>query len=111
VKFYVDSADADLIRACVKQGLATGACAMVTAQDRDGMLQEARALARVAGDVGTEIAVRLPCTEDGLAAARICAAEGIRIEIASCGSPAAAVRAAQAGAHYVSPPTAPTAPD
>jgi transaldolase len=107
VKFYVDSADPGQIRACVEQGLAAGACSTVTAGDRDGMLREARARARVAADVGTEVAVRLPCSEDGLAVARACASEGIRVEVTGCPSPDAALRAARAGARYVSPPTGP----
>jgi transaldolase len=107
VRFYVDSADAGQIRACVEQGLAAGACSPVAAGDREGMLREARALARLASDIGTEVAVRLPCTEEGLAVARACASEGIRTEVAGCSSPAAALRAAQAGARYVSPPIGP----
>jgi transaldolase len=115
VRFYVDSADANEIRACLAQGLAAGVSAPVSADDREGMLREARALAKLTADASppasagaTDLAVRLPCTAEGLAAARACAGEGIRTEIARCASPAEAVRAAQAGASYVSPPTGPT---
>jgi transaldolase len=108
VKFYVDSADAQEIREGIARGLIAGACAPVTVGDRDGMLRDARALAKLATEVGAELAVRLPCSEDGLAVARACAAEGIGTEVAGCATPAAALRAAQAGARYVSPPTGPT---
>jgi transaldolase len=107
VRFYVDSADAEEIREGIARGLIAGACAAVTAGDRDGMLREARGLARLAGELGAELAVRLPCSDDGLAVARACAAEGIGTEVSGCATPAAAVRAAQAGARYVSPPSGP----
>ena len=115
MRFYVDSADANEIRACLAQGLAAGVSAPVSADDREGMLREARALAKLAAEASppafaTDLAVRLPCTAEGLAAARVCAGEGIRTEIARCASPAEAVRAAQAGASYVSPPIGPAGP-
>lgn len=110
MRFFVDSANPQEIRDGVARGLIAGACAPVTVGDRDGMLREARVLARLAIDVGAELAVRLPCSEDGLAVARACAAEGIGTEVAGCATPAAALRAAQAGARYVSPPTEPTGP-
>jgi transaldolase len=112
VRFYVDSADASEIRSCLAQGLAAGVSAPIGASDRDGMLQEARTVAKLVGQLVTspELAVRLPCTDEGLAAARLCAAEGIRSEIALCATPAEALRAAQAGASYVSPPIGPGGP-
>jgi transaldolase len=115
VRFYVDSADANEIRACLAQGLAAGVSAPVSADDRAGMLREARALAKLAAEASppagaTDLAVRLPFTAEGLAAARACAGEGIRTEIARCATPAEALRAAQAGASYVSPPIGPTGP-
>ncbi len=113
MRFYVDSADAGEIRSCLAQGLAAGVSAPIGASDCDGMLREARALAKLVSVLATtapELAVRLPCTDAGLAAARLCAGEGIRSEIALCATPAEAVRAAQAGASYVSPPTGPGGP-
>ena len=113
MRFYVDSADANEIRACLAQGLAAGVSAPVSADDREGMLREARVLAKLAAAASppaTDLAVRLPCTAEGLAAARACAGEGIRTEVARCATPAEALRAAQAGASYVSPPIGPAGP-
>jgi transaldolase len=111
VRFFVDSADANEIRACLAKGLAAGFTAPVNAEDRDGMLREARALAQLAAEAGqADLAVRLPCSPEGLAAARACASEGIRTEIAPCATPVDALRAARAGATYVSPPTGPNGP-
>jgi transaldolase len=115
VRFFVDSADANEIRACLAQGLAAGVTAPVTAEDRDGMLREARALSRLAAEASpssgpADLAVRLPCSPEGLAAARACASEGIRTEVAPCATPVDALRAARAGATYVSPPTGPNGP-
>jgi transaldolase len=64
-----------------------------------GLLEEARALAAIASNVVAE----LPFSEDGLGVVRACAAERIKTNVTRCLTPVQALRAAQAGAVYVSP--------
>jgi transaldolase len=71
----------------------------VESADRDGIVQEARALARL----GSHVIVRIPLSVDGLKAVTACAAEGIPTHVTQCDSPVQAVLAAKAGARYVSP--------
>jgi transaldolase len=124
MKFFVDSADPDEIRSCVARGIIDGVSiraapgtpdwpalvraicqvakgpvsAEVTGEDRDQLLEEARALGRVSPN----IVVRLPLSDSGLQAVRACAEEGISTHVTGCGSPLSAIRAAQAGASYLS---------
>jgi transaldolase len=121
VRRFVDSADPEEIRACVAQAAASGVtvgkaaqpaallrdlCALVAgpvvvdaiAEDRDGLLREARELAGIASNV----VVRLPATAAGIDVVRACAAERIATAVAACATPAEALAAAQAGAAYVS---------
>ena len=118
---FVESADPEEIRACIAQAAASGVtvgrtaqpaallrdvCAFVagpivvdaTAEDRDGLLREARELAGIASNV----VVRLPATAAGIDALRACAAERIATAVAACATPAEALAAARAGAAYVS---------
>ncbi len=73
--------------------------APVTAIDREGMLAEARALAKIHPNV----VVKIPVTEDGISAVAALAREGIRTNVTLCFSPAQALLAAKAGAYLVSP--------
>jgi transaldolase len=73
--------------------------AAVESGDHEGMLREARALARLGGHV----VARIPLSIDGLKAVASCAGEGIPTHVTLCDSPAEALLAAKAGARYVSP--------
>ena len=70
------------------------------ADDRDGMLREARAWAAVAANV----VVKLPASDAGIEVVRACAAERIRTAVGTCPSPEQALAAARAGAAHVSAP-------
>ena len=131
MKIFLDSADLDEVRRAVDAGLIDGMttnpsllskaagpggdpreilaqiCRMVdgpvsaevVATEVEAMLREGRELARVADN----IVVKVPLTEDGLKACRRFRAEGIRVNMTLCFSPAQALLAAKAGATYVSP--------
>ena len=70
------------------------------ADDRDGMLREARAWAAVAANV----VVKLPASAAGIEVVRACAAERIPTAVGTCPSPEQALAAARAGAAHVSAP-------
>ncbi|MCX5710236.1 MAG: fructose-6-phosphate aldolase [Candidatus Omnitrophica bacterium] len=65
----------------------------------DGMIAEARELAKIAKN----IIIKLPLTKDGLKAAKVLAGEGIKTNITLCFSANQALLAAKCGADYVSP--------
>jgi transaldolase len=65
----------------------------------DGMVDEARVLAKIHDN----IVVKIPMTTDGLKAVRILAAEGIHTNVTLVFSALQALMAAKAGASYVSP--------
>lgn len=71
----------------------------VLSSDKDGMLSEARKLAKI----DPRIVVKLPLTADSLAVMKILAAEGIAVNATLIFSANQALLAAQAGARYVSP--------
>jgi transaldolase len=73
--------------------------AEVVSQDHDGMMREARELAKIAPN----IVVKAPLTSEGLKAVRACAVEGIKTNVTLCFSPVQALLAAKAGAGYISP--------
>jgi len=73
--------------------------AEVISTDCDAMLAEAREWAGVHANV----VVKLPLTPDGLRAVRACARENIATNVTLCFSPAQALLAARAGAHFISP--------
>jgi transaldolase len=73
--------------------------AEVVATRKEDMLREGRELAKLADN----IVVKVPLTEDGLRACRAFRAEGIKVNVTLCFSPAQALLAAKAGASYVSP--------
>jgi transaldolase len=128
MKFFIDTADLNDIRDLAATGLVDGVttnpsliaksggkfldvikeiCAVVrgpvsaevTATDHATMLQEGRKLAKIADNV----AVKVPLTPDGLKTCKVLAAEGTRVNVTLCFSPAQAILAAKAGAAFISP--------
>jgi transaldolase len=73
--------------------------AEVISLDVEGMVREARDLAKI----HKNIVVKIPMTIDGLKAVRRLAAEGIKTNVTLIFSPLQALMAAKAGASYVSP--------
>jgi transaldolase len=73
--------------------------AEVVAQDTEGMLREARLLARV----HRHVVVKVPLTPVGLGAVRVLNDEGIRTNVTLCFQATQALLAARAGATYISP--------
>ncbi|WP_437743536.1 fructose-6-phosphate aldolase [Sorangium sp. So ce1504] len=73
--------------------------AEVVAVEKDAILREGRELAKIHQNV----VVKVPLIDEGLKAARIFAAEGIKTNVTLCFSAAQALLAAKAGATYVSP--------
>ena len=128
MKFFVDTADCEEIRALAETGLVDGVTtnpslvaatgrppreviaeicglvsgpvsAEVTATDADGMVEQGRRLSGIAGNV----VVKTPLTWDGLAACRRLREDGIGVNVTLCFSAAQALLAARAGASFVSP--------
>jgi transaldolase len=73
--------------------------AEVVSLDAQGMVQEARELAKLADN----IVVKIPLIEEGLKAVRLLSQEGISTNVTLCFSPLQALLAAKAGANYISP--------
>jgi len=73
--------------------------AEVISMDSDGMLKEARQLAKIAKN----IVIKIPLIKEGLKAAKILGSEGIRTNVTLCFSPAQALLAAKCGASFISP--------
>ena len=73
--------------------------AEVTAKDYDGMMREGARLAEIASNV----AVKLPLTEDGLRACTSLSNNNILVNVTLCFSAAQALLAAKAGASFISP--------
>ena len=71
----------------------------VLANDKDGMLTEARELAKI----DPRIVIKLPLTAESLQAMKILSQEGINVNATLIFSANQALLAAQAGARYVSP--------
>lgn len=128
MKFFVDTADVELIHDLAATGLLDGVttnpslvaktgrpflevvteiCAIVpgpvsaevTATDAETMIKEGRKLAKLAGNV----VVKAPLTRDGLRACKALSGDGIKVNVTLCFSAAQALLAAKAGAAYVSP--------
>jgi len=128
MKFFVDTAEVSDIRSLAEAGLVDGVttnpsliaksgramkeviaeiCAItpgpvsaeVTATDFETMLAEGRFLRGIAANV----AVKVPLTEAGLRTCRALAAEGTKVNVTLCFSPAQALLAAKAGAAFISP--------
>jgi len=73
--------------------------AEVVSTDAEGMVKEARELAKLADN----IVVKIPMLEEGLKAVKILAQEGINTNVTLCFSAIQALMAAKAGAAYISP--------
>lgn len=73
--------------------------AEVISLDEEGMVREARDLAKI----HKNIVVKIPMTIDGLKAVRRLTAEGIKTNVTLIFSPLQALMASKAGASYVSP--------
>lgn len=73
--------------------------AEVIALDQEGMLKEARVLARL----HKNIVVKIPMTEEGLKAVKVLKQEGIKTNVTLIFNAVQALLAARAGAAYVSP--------
>ncbi len=73
--------------------------AEVVSLDFDGMMKEARKLAKM----DEHIVVKIPITKDGLKTVKALAAEGIKTNVTLAFSPMQALLAGKAGASYVSP--------
>ena len=71
----------------------------VTAEDRDGMIEQGKQLAALADNM----VVKIPMCVEGLAACRALYDEGIDVNMTLVFSVAQAVLAANAGARYISP--------
>lgn len=73
--------------------------AEVTSLDKEGMVKEARELAKLAPN----IVIKVPSTVEGLKTTAALTVEGIKTNLTLCFSPAQALLVAKAGAAYVSP--------
>ena len=128
MKFFIDTADISEIRRAKEAGILDGVTtnptlvaktgrpyrdvleevarevegpvsAEVIATDYEGMLREARDLAKIRDNVN----IKIPLIEEGLRAVRTLASEGIRTNVTLCFSALQALMAAKAGASYISP--------
>lgn len=128
MKFFIDTANIDEIKEANSMGMVDGVTtnpsliakedgnfediikkiceivdgpisAEVISLDVDGMIKEARELAKI----HTNIAVKIPMTVDGLKATRTLSNEGIKTNVTLVFSPLQALMAAKAGATFVSP--------
>jgi transaldolase len=128
MKFFLDTANIDEIKDACSMGMVDGVTtnpsliakegrdfetvikeiceivdgpisAEVISTDAEGMIREARALAKI----HKNIVVKIPMLVDGLKAVRQLAAEDIKTNVTLVFSPLQALMAAKAGATYVSP--------
>jgi transaldolase len=128
MKFFIDTANIDEIKKANEYGLVDGVttnpsliakegrdfkdiindiCAVVdgpisaevVSLESDGMIKEARELAKI----HKNIVVKIPMTMDGMCAVKTLTSEGIDTNVTLVFSPLQALLAAKAGATYVSP--------
>lgn len=128
MKFFVDTADVAEIKELAATGLLDGVttnpslvaksggdfkeiikeiCAIVpgpvsaevAATDYEGMMTEAKVLAKIAKNV----TIKVPLTMDGLKACKALTSEGTMVNVTLCFSATQALLAAKAGATFVSP--------
>jgi transaldolase len=128
MKFFIDTADIDEIKALAETGMLDGVTtnpsliaktgrrftdvvaeicdvvpgpvsAEVAATEAEEMIAEGKFLAGIADNV----AVKVPLTADGLKACRALSNEGTMVNVTLCFSAAQAILAAKAGATFVSP--------
>jgi transaldolase len=128
MKFFIDTADINEIRQAKQLGILDGVTtnptlvskvkrpyievlteiakevdvpvsAEVISTECDGMVKEARNLAKI----GPNINVKIPLIEEGLKAVKILTDEGIKTNVTLCFNSIQALMAAKAGATYISP--------
>ena len=128
MKFFIDTANIGEIREAAKLGILDGVTtnpslvakegkkfeaviaeictivdgpisAEVTALDYEGMLTQARPLAKIHENV----TIKVPLTRDGLRACRALRGEGTAVNVTLCFSPSQALLAAKCGATFISP--------
>ena len=128
MKFFIDTANIDEIKKANELGLLDGVTtnpslvakegrefkdlikeicsivdgpvsAEVVSTDAEGMVAEARELAKIADN----IVVKIPLIKEGLKAVKILSSEGIKTNVTLCFSAIQALMAAKAGADYISP--------
>jgi len=128
MKFFIDTADINEIKAALEIGIIDGVttnpsliaktgkdfktvvdeiCAVVdgpisveaVSMDAEGLIKEARELSKV----NKNIVVKIPMTEEGLKAVKKVNEEGIHTNVTLVFSPTQAILAAKAGATYISP--------
>ena len=128
MKFFIDTANVEEIRAGIRLGMVDGVTTNpslvakekrgfdaviqdildlvdgpvsleVVSPEAEGMVREARKLAKL----GAQVVIKVPMTEEGLKATRMLVNDGIRVNQTLVFSPLQALMAAKAGAAYVSP--------
>lgn len=128
MKFFIDTADIKEIRRAKELGILDGVTtnptlvskigrpyrevltevakevngpvsAEVISVDYDGMIREARELAKIRDNIN----IKIPLIEDGLRAVRTLFSEGIKTNVTLCFNSVQALMAAKAGASYISP--------
>ena len=129
MKFFIDTANPDEIKAAYEMGVIDGVTTnptLISKEKKDfeslieeicriikglpvslevlslnseGMIEEARRLSRI----GENIVVKIPMTTEGLKAIKALASEGIKTNTTLVFSPTQALLAAKAGTTYVSP--------
>jgi transaldolase len=128
MKFFLDTANLDELRAGARWGIIDGVTtnpsliakegapmeeqirkicdvidgdisAEVVSIETDAMLVEGRKLAKIHKNV----VVKVPLTRDGIRACSALSREGIRVNVTLCFSAGQALLAAKAGAYYISP--------
>lgn len=128
MKFFIDTADINEIKAALEIGIIDGVttnpsliaktgkdfktvvdeiCAVVDgpisveaiSMDAEGLIKEARELSKI----NKNVVVKIPMTEEGLKAVKKVSSEGIHTNVTLVFSPTQAILAAKAGATYISP--------
>jgi transaldolase len=128
MKFFIDTANIDEIKKANELGLLDGVTtnpslvakegrefkdlikeicdvvdgpvsAEVVSTDAEGMVSEAKELAKIADN----IVIKIPLIKEGLKAVKILSGEGIKTNVTLCFSAVQALMAAKAGADYISP--------
>jgi transaldolase len=128
MKFFLDTANLDELRAGARWGIIDGVTtnpsliaregvamdeqirkicdiidgdisAEVVATESDAMLVEGRKLAKIHPNV----VVKVPLTRDGIRTCSLLSREGIRVNVTLCFSAGQALLAAKAGAYFISP--------
>jgi len=128
MKFFIDTADINEIKTAMEMGMVDGVTTNptlisktgkpfmevakeivetvpgpvsleVVSLDTQGMVDEARQLAKL----GENVVIKIPMTTEGIKAVKILSEEGIKTNVTLVFSPLQALLAAKAGATYVSP--------